>query len=243
MPSFTVPLYEYNHCHSPEDGKFCSTGGVKATRGIMRQTTRVGITSQRPEGAPGHKSNRDVFQKDMEGFRQQLSALPGVSGVSVKPGVGAWQGGSEPTWVVAYRGNGEATKLLAKTGKQFEQDAVLVMRGCRGKDCSPAVELVFEKGISGTVRDAIHGVLGSYKRADGSQIIGGWTWLKRNGKTVLRMVAVPQLGGEATEHVNTTREISTQLAALGLTHGYRQKPVRIEVMEREGDHAYDTYLR
>jgi hypothetical protein len=34
MPSFTTPIHEYNQCHGPEDGKFCSdpapAGGAKA---------------------------------------------------------------------------------------------------------------------------------------------------------------------------------------------------------------------
>ena len=31
MPSFTTPIHEYNQCHAPDSGRFCSTpGGVKA---------------------------------------------------------------------------------------------------------------------------------------------------------------------------------------------------------------------
>ena len=122
MPCFLVPLYEYNHCHNPDGaggGQFCST------------VTRVGITSARPAGAPDARTSRTVY-RDMHAVADQLRALPGVRRVSATPGVGAWQGGRESSWIVAYQGNGEARRLLARVGAQFNQDAVLLMHGCRG---------------------------------------------------------------------------------------------------------------
>jgi hypothetical protein len=233
MPTFTTPLHEFNACHEPAGqptgGQFCA------------DTVKVGITSARPKGDPDYRANKQVFA-DMRAFESRLKALPGVRAVSVKPGLGAWEGGNEATWAVSYRGNGEATKLLAETGKRYQQDAVLLLKGCTGPGCDAAVELVFDRGVSANVRDAIHDVLTSERSPDGGLVIGGWTWLKRNGRPVLRMVSVPDYGGDAARHTAATARISQTLQGLGLTHQTNRQGVRVTLMQREGPHAYDTYL-
>ena len=218
MPHFVTPnshgtIQEFNACHTKHSGEFCSGSAL----------TRVGITSQRPVGAEGHKSNRQVFHQ-MREFEGTLKALPGVTNVRVQPGLGSWEGGSEASWVVSYRGNGAATKLLARTAQTFDQDAVLMMKGCRGRRCDPAVDLRFDRAVTIPQRNAIQQIL----VANG---MGGWSWLKSEGKTVLRMVSVPAWGGNSRKHIRGTRNISAGLSKLGLTHRVRIKSVRATVLD------------
>lgn len=199
------------------------------------QFTRVAMTSQRAPGDPGHMSNKEVFEH-MREFHRQLSALPGVSRVSVKPGVGGWEGGSESMWQIYYRGNGEARKLVAMTAKKFNQDAVLILNGCKaGQDCQPSSELSFEKGLNAKTREAIHKIM----VANG---VGGWTWMKREGKTILRMVCVPQWGAEAITHQRATATISNILRKRGLQNRRRVHKVAVSVMEKEGENSYDRAI-
>lgn len=214
--------------NQPRDdkGRWTDTGGG----GTGSDDTTVGITSARPEGDPGHTSNEQVFER-MRQFEGNLRMLPRVENVRVQPGVGAWQGGSEPTWVVSYKGNGEAAKLIAQTAKQYNQDAVLIIKGGGGEGgASVASEFEFDRGLSRTARDAVHDVLA----AEG---LGGWTWFKRGGKTVLRAVAVPQWGGDPTAHHAASQRISEGLAKVGYTHRLLEKPVAVTVLERDkGDY-------
>jgi hypothetical protein len=121
----------------------------------------------------------------MRAFEQQLRAIPTVKNVSVAPAVGVWQGSTEPSWSVHYEGNGEARKLLARTGKQYTQDAVMLLHpvGTPGSVPSSMTTLVFPSGVSGQARDTIHEIM----LEDG---FSGATWSKVNGATVLRIVNV-----------------------------------------------------
>jgi hypothetical protein len=221
-------------------GRVCSEASAQVRRDqhprdAEGQFTRVAITSQRPVGDPGHQTNAEVFAR-MKQFHAALSTLPGVSRVSVKPGVGGWEGGSESMWLVYYRGNGEARKLIARTAKQFNQDAVLMLNKChKGVDCQPAVELSFTQAVSGAMRDSVHQMLTQHG-------IGGWTWMKRDGHTVLRMVCVPQWGGEAKKHQQATAEVSKRLSQQGLKNHRRVHPVAVSIMEREGEQSYDRAI-
>lgn len=219
-------LREYNQCHEPagkpEGGRFCSTKGE----------TSVGITSARPPGGGGDVTNRAVFQS-MGEFEDRLKAIPGVSQVSVQPGLGAWEGGSEPTWVVSYRGNGEARKLLAETGKRFNQDAVLVLHG-GGSD--PVTEWEFSVGASSATRKAVEAIM-----ADAGA--GGWTWFKRDGKTLLRWVHVPQWSGPVESYQTAVAAIAEAFKAAGFSSSFSQQTVGVEIMEREGDHGYEKILQ
>ena len=153
------------------------------------------------------------------------------------PGIGAWQGGKEATWVVTYHGNGAATKLLAETGKQFDQDAVLIMHTTKRDDpaAQPIVEYTFDKPMSGATRDKIGKQLASLG-------LSGWTWYRSGGKVVLRSVCVPQWGGDAGKHLRVSQEISKKLAAAGLTHSLATHAAKVDVLERSGDHSYDSVL-
>lgn len=194
------------------------------------QFTVAGVTSQRPE-----RSDPKTVFADMANFRDRLSEIPTVSRVSVKPGVGAWQGGREATWVVSYRGNGQANKLLAETGKRYDQDAVLIMRAAKrgDPDAAPMAEYTFEHGIGTRQRDAIGEVLAEHG-------IGGWTWLKSpGGRTMLRAACVPQWGGDREVHLAATKAISARLSALGAAHAYSTHQMHVEVLERDG---YDRVI-
>jgi hypothetical protein len=93
------------------------------------------------------------------------------------------------------------------------------------------VEFHFDKPVNSPLMDDIGQLLGS-------EGLGGWTWGKRAGKTVLRMVSVPAWGGRRDLHLSVTARLSTILAGVGLTHRRRVKSVRTEVIER-GDYAHE----
>lgn len=213
---------EFNTCHNPPGpggGRFCSTKG--------EAPTAVGITSARPGKAPG-----DVSRQRRE-FTAALSALPGVSHVRVQPGIGQWDGGWEPSWVVSYYGNGAARRLLAQTAKAYDQDAVLVLKPCRGRDCDPVVDLTTTAKVSKRAMDALAPVL----TAAG---LGGWTWFRRDGVTHLRMASVPAWGGETQAHLNATRRVRRLLRAAGIRTKMRVRTVKAEAIGRE---RYDEVVR
>ncbi|KKL08374.1 hypothetical protein LCGC14_2576500, partial [marine sediment metagenome] len=103
----------------------------------------IGITSAR-EG----KLSKQVFA-DMRAFQERLEEIKSLSNISVKPGVGGWEGGRESTWLVSFRGNGEATSLIAETAKRHDQDGVLLLEPCGDKgDCSPIVDWHFTDPVT-----------------------------------------------------------------------------------------------
>lgn len=213
-------LREFNRNHEPAGSP---AGGRFAHK---TSTTSVGITSARPG-----REARAVFE-NMRTFEGELKKVHGISHVSVKPGLGAWEGGSEPTWVVSYRGNGAARRLLARTAKTYDQDGVLLLKPCHGQSCDPSVELTFEQAVAGPVRAAVHATLAKHG-------MGGWTWFKQRGKTVLRMVSVPAWGSNRASHLMATRAISKRLSEAGLRHTMRVKPVRAEALGRDN---YDAVI-
>jgi hypothetical protein len=215
------PLHEFNACHEPAGsgagGQFCS-GDI-----------RVGMTSAR--GGWTGRPPKQVFT-EMRAFERELKGLKGVTHVEVKPGVGGWEGGSEPSWVVRYRGNGAAKRLVIKTAKQFDQDGILMLHPCRGEDCDPAVDLRFDRPIGKTARGMVESIL----VVEG---MGGWTWLKSGGRSVLRMVSVPAWGGEAKKHLTASRRIMRHLRQAGLGVRPRLRKVRAEGIGRD---LYDSLV-
>lgn len=188
----------------------------------------VGITSSRP-GRP----SAQVYE-DMKGFSAALAKAPGVEAADVKPGIGAFQGGSEPTWVTHYveKTPGAADKLLAETAQKYDQDAVLVTRR-GGKDVE--TNLIFPGALNRAQREAI----GELLIARG---IGGWTWYRAGRQTVLRAVSVPQWGGEAAAHEAAVRAVSAELKKTGLGHELTVNRVTADVMEKGGEHSYEKVL-
>lgn len=224
---------ESNPCHvpagRPDGGQFCSTSGSPS-----RQPIRVGITAARPPGDAAYKTNRQIAEQ-MRVLEANLRRLPGVRSVSVKPAIGQWAGGSEFSFAVSYIGNGEAIRLLARAGKAWNQDAVLVLRRPKaGETPDAAVELFFDKAGS-EIRKQVSQQLGDLGFA-------GWTWFKHRGKTVLRLVSVPQWGGDNALHRKRVVRLGNWLAQARIGYRLRELRVKADVMEREGLYAYDTVL-
>lgn len=205
-------LTEFNANHepagSPVGGRFARS----------RDTMRVGITSAVDGQAPGVFAHMREFEKD-------LRRVPGVAAVSVRKGVGAWEGREEPSWIVSYVGNGEARRLLARTAVRYDQEAVLLMGRCKGVNCDPAVDLRFDRPVTRGQMRAIGGVLSAAG-------LGGWTWGRVGKKTVLRAVSVPAWGGKAAAHVKSMARVSAELSKRGFTHKSRTKLVKTEVIDR-----------
>lgn len=201
------PVREFNPHHDAR-GRFA--------RGA---TTRVGITSARPGQTEG------IYAR-MREFEGELRAVPGVSKVSVREGVGAWKGGSEKSWIVGYVGNGEARTLLAKTAVRYQQEAVLVMGRCQGdrRACDPAVDLRFDHSLAVNEMAAINGVLGQAG-------FGGWTWGTVGGKPVLRVVSVPAWGGNTQKHLLRMRMVTHELTKQGHTHKYSVRWMKTSVLD------------
>lgn len=182
-------------------------------------TTHVGITSARP----GRMSSKQV-ERDMHEFHAELRAVPGVSAVSVVKGQGIFFGAAEPTWVVSYKGNGEARRLLAKTADKYDQDAVLMMK--RGKT-DAAVDLTFDRHISAGRLQHIQAELSK-------QGLAGGTWFNRQGRTpTLRMASVQAWGGNKAEHLAATKALHARLGQLGMKSTMATHDIDTEVIERK----------
>jgi hypothetical protein len=220
-----------NHGHSGLSGVW---GGSSPSAGSpskpQPKNTRVGITSARPE----RKGESDIYA-DMADFAKNLKSIKTVSGVTVEPGQGGWEGGSEPTWVVSYDGNGEATQLLARTGLRYNQDGVLIYKPCEGGDCSPVIDWVFEGELDATDQTIVESAL-----VDSG--IGGWTWFANSGKLTLRALSVPQWGGDADAHMQSASKMDEFFSAAQFENTRVENMVSVTVMTREGEFAYDTYL-
>lgn len=224
------PLVEFNPCHGPNDGRFCSDA-----------TTRVGLTSyQTGKGRddPKYRSVNKVLGADMREFATKLQAIPSVTNVTVQNGTGAFKAGWEPTWIIGYKGNGEARRLVAATAKQYDQQAVLFMHRVRRSEQDadpqgdPAVELHFRGEVNHPERKRISDVL----RDAG---LGGWTWGKRGGSTVLRAVSVPDWDSTTDDHLQKMRAVSATLRTKGYKHKARVKHVETEVI---GPGDYDRVI-
>jgi len=191
----------------------------------------VGITSQRPEEDPGHKTDRMVF-KDMEVFKSALLAIPTVRDAVVKPGLGAWGGGREATWVTSYNGNGEALKLLQAQARKYDQDSVLMIQPGQGAD--PAHEITFETPL----RERQMAQIGTMMAQRG---LSGWSWFKSGGKTTLRAAFVPDW---ATDDVPTPEAFALAMRSVNralnakpnMRHRSRVVRARMTTLTREHDY-------
>jgi hypothetical protein len=191
----------------------------------------VGMTSSRPD-----RSDNKIIFSDMREFESNLKKIPTISDVTVKPGVGAWQGVMSPTWIVSYKGNGQAKKLIAETGKRYNQDAVLMMREAKpDKAGSPMGEFTFAGAVGPQLRERVGGLLAEHG-------VGGWTWFKSNGRVMLRAASVPQWGGQAEAHLESMRSVQKGLQDLGIQYDYATRAMHVEVLERDGERSYDTVI-
>lgn len=211
-------------------GDGAAAASDKGAAARPQQEVSVDITSNRPG-----KPSEEVFD-EMREFEANLREIESVRDISVKPGVGGWEGGAEPTWVVNYKGNGEALRLIAETGKQFNQDAVLVMQSPGEGGGNPVVDWHFDERVTPDERTAIEDTLVSAG-------IGGWTWFRdSSGRTTLRSVAVPEWGGEANKHLRSAELVSQLFSQVGYSYERSDGSVAVQVMEREGEHSYDSVI-
>lgn len=192
---------------------------------------KVGITSAKPG-----KESRQVFE-EMREFESAMAKLRGVSGLRIKPGVGGWEGGQEPTWVVEFSGDGEAEALIAETAKKHNQDAVLLMDPCgSGEDCQPVIDWEFSDPVIPAERDQIAQILPEMG-------MGGWTWFRKpNGHSVLRVVSVPQWGAVAEEYIRISEQLHAVFSEANMPSSMNLGYARVRIMEKEGDNAYDRFI-
>jgi hypothetical protein len=218
-------LAEFNHNHYPSGPK----GGQFAPSTGDGPEHIVGVTSARRQAEdPEHyRPNKDV-QKEMHKLADDLRGLPGVSRVDVRPALGQWNGGSEFSWAVSYDGNGAARRRLAKVGKDWNQDSVLMVT----KSGSTKHDLIWELEFP-HVPVSVRNSASADMEAAG---LGGWTWFKRNGHTVLRAMSVPAWGGNNLKQLHAQsvirRVMARQYGLHAITHR-RIRGYRAEVFERE----------
>lgn len=221
------------------DGGGSTPGAGQITADGGRITTTAGITSYRPG-----REYEQVFQ-EMRDFESRMRGFAGVTNLSVRPGVGGWDHGTEPTWIVEYEGNGQALAEMASTAKAFNQDGVLIMHAAGTEEVSglgslePVVDWTFDEHLTPSERRDIEGLLD-----DAAEGNAGWTWLRGpQGERILRFVNVPDWTGRSgAEHLRLTDEVSADLSAAGFQFGVTNQNVSVRTMNREGPNSYDSYI-
>jgi hypothetical protein len=193
------------------------------------------MTSYRPPTDVEHHRSNKIVAQTMEKFAVDLRALPNVNHVSVRPALGQWQGGEELSWSVSYDGNGAARKLIAATGEQWNQDAVLLFHKTDGPG-----DGIFEL-------DFAHVPLAVRRRIDASlgKRLGGWAWFKRGGRTVFRAASVPAWGMKNSLHglaMTAVRHVLERVGYVPLAsrsiRGYKTEVIQ---RERNADGSGTTY--
>lgn len=169
----------------------------------------VGITS-----AKGGKASGQVFE-EMRNFEDDLRAISTVSNISVRPGVGGYTSqdtgevSHEPTWVVAYKGNGQAMALLRDTAAAYDQESVLVMEPAGEDGGEPVAELEFWTPLTPDLRSSIEDTMVGLD-------VSGWTWGRSPTGVFLRIAAVAELGFGEGQHRQALNGLAEELANAGL---------------------------
>lgn len=208
-----------------------SVHGGNGTSGALRRPskTRVGMTSARPG-----KPHALVFE-EMGDFLEKLLAIESVTNAVVRPGLaGSAEWGREPTWVVSYNGNGLARDLIARTAMAKKQDSViLITEG----DTEPVSEFTFNDQVTPAERDTVEELMDSVG-------FSGWTWFKvpgQGGGTV-QAANISQWGGDPQVHKDATRQLRQMFEAIDMPHTLEEYMANVEIMEGEGDNAYQKYF-
>jgi hypothetical protein len=199
-------------------------GGPGQGGGESRPAVRAGVTSARPG------KDMEQIRKEMAEFEEMLKQTP-VENLKVQLGTGGWEGGSEPTFVTSYEGNGEALKVLARAGKMWNQDGVLVMQRV-DEGGEPLSRLSFGQDLSPEQ-------MGAIEKALVRNGLGGWTWGRHEEGTSLMAVNVPQWGGEAESHRQAMANILDTLKQAGLEVQHEEESVLVVTMDED---SYDEYI-
>jgi hypothetical protein len=192
----------------------------------FEEATQVGITSAR-EGV----ESGQVFE-DMREFEDAMSKLEGVKDLNVQPGLGGWEGGREPTWIVQYRGDGDAENLIAETARDKDQDAALIFRPAElTEEGSPITDFVINEHINPRERSRIEEEMGDIG-------IGGWTWMRtEDGRRLIRTASVPQWGGTEESHEEHMQFLGNFLEGLGMSIRREDNRLAVDVLERENNYG------
>jgi hypothetical protein len=151
----------------------------------------------------------------MRVFGERLREISTVSYVTVAPGVGGYtrqdtgEVTHEPTWVVGYRGDGEALELLRDTAEMFGQESVLIMEAAGEGEGEPVSELEFWTPLTPDLRSAI-------EAAAQDLGVSGWTWGRSDTGVFLRVAAVAEWGFGEGQHRAALAGLAEELAQAGL---------------------------
>jgi len=212
-----------------------SPQSVHGKKGKREPRVQVGITSFKTEKGQTPKQ----MKKDMDELERELKKT-GVKNLSVKLGTGGWEGGSEPTFVIQFEGDGAARKVLARKAKEWDQSAVIIMEHVK-KGGHPQTRISFGEALTEVEYRAVErGLLDASNRHGAG--MGGWTWGRdMSGHPVLIMQCIPKWGGVPDKHITASKDLLAQLKGLGYDASMRKLGAKVEVWEKEvGD--YDEIL-
>lgn len=197
-------------------------------------TVRVGITSFKDD--KGQTAKR--LEKDMDELKSALEDTP-AHDVTVALGTGGFEGGSEPTFVTQFRGDGEARKALARKAKEWNQDSVIVTTPVK-EGGTPEGRLSFSRALDAAEIEKVNQTILAASDKLGAGI-GGWTWAQ--GKDGPEFIAncIPEWGGNPETHIQAMRAAKEILKKSGLGSTLAEGQAEVEIWERDkGD--YDRII-
>lgn len=171
---------------------------------------QVSITSHRPGRTP-----QDA-QVGLDAWKTTLETA-GISDASVQMSIGGWEGGREPTFFTRIT-EGELERILfaaAQFANATEQNTAFVLAFSGDRE-DPDAEPVHEIGFSGRLATS---QMRFVERALTSVGIGGWTWSKREGRTLLQIAFIPEWSEHTRDgHYDRVAAVSAALSRAGIDH-------------------------
>lgn len=212
--------------HHGHEGRPGEVGGSVAGEGGASR--RLGITSYR-EG-----KTFDEVERDLGVFSDRLNQISGVTDVKTAVAWGTYEDQREPTWLVEYKGNGEAMELTSQALKEADQDSGLIW----ADDLSNGIETTMAKltidlssvKFSAGIRPAMEFVIEKYGQ--------GATWQLDGRNLILETMAIPQFGGDSGIISDLVREATQELETMGVASSNTIRTTRILVAKREDDYAW-----
>lgn len=199
-------------------------GGQGASEG-QKGHKQAGITSARPG-----KKGQQVFE-EMKDFEEKLNGISTIRNPSVRPGLGGWEGGREPTWIVEYEGDGEAARLIADTAREHDQDAALIFEEAKGEGGSPVTDFIIGESVEPDERNEIETAMVESR-------LGGWTWMRTSdGRRLVRAVSIPQWGGSEEAHRQSVARLQDFFSKIGMEVELSEGRVKVSVLDRDSDYA------